>query len=481
MKVLFLNPPSPNGENVIRDSIYGCWCRGRRIAGAITPPYPQVLLATVARNHGHQVQVVDAVAHRIGMGQLEGLALEHDVVVILTSVMTFAEDRQVLSIMKKANPGLTTILYGALPTFMPGFCLRFREVDFIIRREAEQVLVKLLKVLGEGGSLGDVNGIGYRDNHQPQINPLHPFISNLDELPLPEWSLLPPAKDYFNPLVLRHPYVTELTSRGCPGKCTFCMAPGFYGKRVRMRSAQVVVEAFRRYKALGFKEIYLRDEMFTTSKRRVREICERLIAEKIDLTWLCSAKIGSLDRETLALMRRAGCHTIKFGVESGSQQILDNVKKGITIAQTEQTFAWCHEVGLRTHAHMLVGCPGETPHTLRQSIALLKRIRPTTVTFGILTPYPGTPIYEQVLEKYPHLRDEYNLPLEQLHTTGFYTDAFCDIPPEELAYWVKWAHRRFYLRPGYVLEWLGRVHSWGEFMQVVRAGMKVVQFAIVGD
>ena len=482
MNVLFLNPPSLTAENVVRDSIYGCWCKGKRIGGAMTPPYPQILLATVIRDSGHGVRVIDALAQDMTFDRVLDIIGDFDMVVILTSVMTFTEDVVIMRRLKERHPRVKTVIYGAIATFMPEYCLKHEEVDFAVRREAEWALRDFLAAYAQGDNAWrDTPGLVFRDNGSIRVNDYYPFIQSLDDLPLADWSLLPASRRYFNPSIKRYPYVTDLTSRGCPGQCIYCMAPGFYGKRVRARSPENVLDGFRRHIAAGKREIYIRDEMFTTSKKRVKAICEGMIAEGMDLTWLCSATVTSLDYETLALMKRAGCHTLKLGVESGSQEVLDNIKKNLKVEQTERVFAWCRELGLMTHAHMLIGSPGETPATLRQTLRFLKRIKPTTVTFGVITPFPGTPLFDRVTDKYAHLKHEYGLELSDLHTTGYYTDAFCDIPPDELGDWIKWAYRKFYLRPSYIWDWLKRIRTWDDVRKVVRAGLNVTWFSLRGE
>jgi len=482
MKVLFLNPPSLSAQNVVRDSIYGCWCKGKRIGGAMTPPYPLLLLATVLRAAGHQAEIIDALAEDLSFDEVVGRCAGVDFVVLLTSVMTFSEDRVVLGELKRRQPHLKTIIYGSIATFMPEFCLRFEEVDFIIRREAEWALRDFLTDYAAGGERWkQARGLGYREGGRPVVNDFYPFIENLDDLPFADWSLLKASRRYFNPAVARHPYVTDLTSRGCPGRCIYCMAPPFYGRKIRARSTQNVLEGFRRHAAAGYREVYIRDEMFTTFRGRVREICQGIIAEGLDLTWLCSAKVGSIDREAMDLMKRAGCHTIKLGVESGCQEILDRVKKDIKVEQTAETFRWAREVGLNTHAHMMIGAPGETADTIRRTLKFLKKIKPTTVTFAIITPFPGTPLFEEVAAKDPKLKDACNLELADLHSKSFHTDAFCELSPEELAFWLKKAHRSFYLRPAYILEWLSRVRSPGDLLKLVRAGSKVIDFSLRGE
>lgn len=483
MKLLFLNPPSLTEDNVIRDCIYGCWCKGKRIGGAMTPPYPLLILATVMQEDGIEVAVIDALAEEnMTFPQVEEIVKEYDFLVLLTSVMTFSEDKEILARLKQANPSLKTIVYGSLPTFMPEFALKAESVDFIIRHEAEFALRDFIRLYESGSAeWKKVPGIGFRESGTPVINEQYPFIENLDSLPFVDWSLLKNSNRYFNPSIMRYPYVTDLTARGCPGKCTFCMAPAFYGNQVRGRSAEHVIEGIRRFAKMGYKEIYFRDELFTAFRERNQKICQAIIEEGIDISWLCSAKVGTIKREDVDLMHRAGCHTLKIGVESGVQEVLNKMKKGIRLEHTRELFAYCNEVGMRTHAHCMIGNVGDTPETIKRTIDFARELNPTTVTFGILTPYPGTPIFNLVVEKHPELKDNYNLQLHDLHVTSFYSDAFCSMAPEELSKWSKKAHQSFYLRPAYVISWLKRIRTVDDLMRVTKAGLKVIDYAIRGE
>ncbi|HCD37805.1 MAG TPA: B12-binding domain-containing radical SAM protein, partial [Candidatus Omnitrophica bacterium] len=359
MKIMVLNPSSVKVENVIRDALYGCWCKGKRIGGAKTPPYPLLLLTTLLRQEGHDVTMLDAPAQHLTVLDLTKMMAGFQAVVVNSSVMTFCEDAEVLKMLKTGADSLKTVLMGAAPTFMPELCLKHEGIDIIVRREPEFVLRDLFNRLDFGdGRWREFLGIGYKNNGSFIVNDFYPFIENLDQLPFVDWSLLPKNADYFNPVIKRYPYVTDLTTRGCPGRCTFCMSPPFSGYKVRGRSAQNVLEGFRKFVREGYKEVYLRDEMFTALKARNSQILSTMIKEKMDLTWVCSAKIGTLTRNDMRLMRDAGCHYIKFGVESGDQGILDNIKKGITVDQIKQTFKWAHESGIETHAHIMIGNPG---------------------------------------------------------------------------------------------------------------------------
>lgn len=483
MKILLLNPSSFFTSNVIRDAIYGCWCKGKRIGGALTPPLPLLSIGTVLKQDGHDVTLIDAPAQRITLQELELKVKAYDIIVVLTSVMTFQEDDNILRLLKEKKPSLKSVIFGSLPTFIPEFALsqEHKGVDIIVKGEAEFVLKELLNKMENSADWRAQKGIGVRENEKVIINEDFPYIENLDEIPHTDWNFLDPDSVYFNPLIKRYPYVTDLTSRGCPYKCTYCMAPRFYGKKVRYRSIGHVLEGFRQYKKRGIKEIYFRDELFTSNRSRIVELCEKMIEENFNFSWLCSAKIGTVDLELLKLMRKAGCHTIKYGVESGSQEILNKIKKGIKVDQTIQTFKNTHEVGIDSHAHVMVGLPGESEDSLNLTLKLLKKIDPTTTDIGIMTPYPGTEIFDEMAIKSPSLSKDLFLNLEMLHSKSFWAKEICKVSDKDIEKWLKKMHRAIYLRPSYILKWLKKIKSFPEFIQVAKAGFNVIYFSFRGD
>lgn len=479
MNILVLIPPSRYSKNVARDLIYGCWCKGKRIAGIKFPPISQLLIATILKNLGHSVYLLDAAAEQKTINDVINIINEIDIVIVLTSTMTINEDSEFLSNLKRTNPGLRTIVFGGHPTFMPVHTLQRDGIDFIVRREAEYVTRDLVGVLAKGGNLWkEINGIGYKDNGNVIINPFYPFIENLDLLPIPERTMLPKGIDYFNPVVKRMPYTTMMTSRGCPGECTFCGSPPFYGRKIRVQSSDRVIEEIEVIARQEYREIFFRDEIFTISKKRVMDICERILRKGINISWICSTRIDSIDLEMMKIMKRAGCHMLRLGVESGVQYILDNIKKGITIEQTRDVFKWAHKTGLDTHAHCMIGIPGETQDTINKTLKFVKEIDPTVVTFGICTPYPGTPLFDMVVEKHPEIGDGSKVDLGSLHTQGFYNEIFTDLTNKELSWKLRRIYRNFYLRPVYLLKWFKRINNIDELKRVIMAGTQVFGFAL---
>ena len=481
MRILFLVPPSKGVKNVARDLVYGCWCRGKRIGGITFPPVSLLTVATVLRKAGHTVALVDAPAIQASLVVLKKKIKNFDFVVVLTSTASVNEDAQVLTELKKANRKLKTIVFGGHPTAMPKETLSKPGVDIIVRREAEFVLRDLINAFEKRQNWQAIKGIGFEKDGQLVVNELYPLIEDLDILPIPDRSLLPKKSEYFNPVVKRLPYTTIFTSRGCPGQCIFCASPVFYGQKVRAQSAERVLREMEEIKKLGYKEVFIRDENFTVSKERVKAICEGILRRDLGLSWICSSRIDAVDKELLLLMKKAGCHLIRFGVESGDQKILSEIKKGIKPSLTQKVFAWAGEIGLDTHAHLMIGMPQETEKTIKKTICFAKKIKPSLATFGICTPFPGTKLFEQVANVYPEISDGSKADLRHLHTTAFYNHVFTKVSEEDLGRLLRLAYREFYFQPSLWWRWLVKMKSWEEFRRATLAATQVFDFILRGD
>lgn len=483
MKTLVLNPASRFTKNVVRDVLYGCWCKGKRIGGGTVPPFNLLFVASLLQREGFEVTFLDAMAEQLPFEDQLNLAPEVELVVCSTATMAFNEDADTLLEFKKRNPRLKTAMFGSHPTFMPQYALTHAGVDFCVREEPDYIILNLVRSLSAGtDDWKRIKGLAYRGaDGAPVVNETAPYIEDLDALPMLDTSLLPKDVDYFNPLVKRMPYMTMATSRGCPAKCTFCTAPYFYGPRVRFMSPGRVVDEIATHLAHGYREIYFRDETFTVNNRRNLKIFDQIHERGLDFTWICNARVETVTQPVLEAMVKAGCHYIKFGVESGNQDILDRMKKGITVEQTRQTFQWCHEAGVDTHAHVMVGNPGDTDETIQETIDLVLAIEPTTVTFGLCSPYPGSELWDEVSEVYPEIGDGSETNLETLHSTGLFNELYCGVPSEELEDYVQKAYRAFYLRGSYFMKTLKRMGSLDEIKRYSLAGAQVVDFALRGE
>lgn len=482
MKVIVLNPQSKFAKNVVRDVIYGCWCKGKRIGGGTVPPLGLLMVASILKKKGHSVRFLDASAEGKNIEQIGKIINDYQAVIILTSTMTINEDAEVLSRLKEIRASIITIVFGSHPTFRPKDTLGKTGIDIIIMGEPEFIAVDLLAAIERGdGSWRKVKGIGYKQDAEYKLNEGYPLIENLDELPFADRGMLPKGVDYFNPIVKKRPYTVMITSRGCLGQCTYCTIPFFYDARFRCRSTKNVIEELKNIQEEGYREVYFRDETFAFSKERIKEISFGMLDNKINISWICNARVGILDRGSIKLMKEAGCHLIKFGVESGVQEILDRVKKGISINETREAFLWANEIGIDTHAHIMLGMPGESKETIEETIKFIGQIRPTTVSYGICTPYPGSLLFEEVESRHPEIKDGSAVDLSMLHTRCFFNECFTSLSKRQLEKSVRHAYRNFYMKLSYILFNLKRIRNIDDLKRYFFAGLKILNFSLRGE
>ncbi len=478
-KVLILSPSDQKIKNVVRDFVYGCWCRGRRIGGMQMPPLNLLYVATVLKENGIDAELVDVGLNYDQYDDVKKRINEFAAVIILSSTNSFQNDVEALKEIKSLNSEIKTILFGSHPTFMPEYCIKETVVDILVFKEPEFIIRDVVKKIINKENYMEIKGIGYNKDGRLVKNDDYPFIA-MDELPIPDRTLLPKGLDYFNPVIKQSPYTTMQTSRGCPGKCNFCTVPNFYGKKIRLRSVENVIDEIKSLIALGYKEIFFRDETFTAYKNRNRDICNRIIDENIDISWIANGRVDLIDFESMSLMKKAGCHMIKLGVESGNQFILDNLNKGIFLEQTKQVFKWCRDLKLDAHAHVMLGSPGETKETIKKTIAFVKSLKPATASFGLLTPYPGTEIFDKVAASHPEIKDGSDATLEKLHISGYFNEYFSNVHGHELEKCVSKAYRSIYLRPSYIAKRLLSINSFSELMRLIIAGTNIFNFSVTG-
>ncbi|MBI2871181.1 MAG: radical SAM protein [Candidatus Omnitrophica bacterium] len=481
MKITVVVPPSKYSRNVARDLIWGCWCKGKRIAGTQFDPVSQLIVVTLLKEEGHEARLLDAAGLQMGVEEAQGRMAGDDIAIVLTNTVTVNEDAQFLAGIKRVNPKLKTIVYGNHPTFYPQDTAAKDGMDFCVHKEAEWVIRDLVRALDRGEDPGAVKGITFRRDGRFVTTEPYPYIRNLDELPVPDRSQLPQGITYFNPIVKFMPFTTMTTTRGCPAKCNYCSAPPFYGRIYRAQSPQRVVDEMAQIEKMGYREVFFRDEVFNYKRTRVMEICKLLIQNRIRLSWIVSSRVDTVDKEMLEAMKEAGCHMLRFGVESGDQGILDNIEKGATLEQARQAFQWIHETGLEAHCHAMMGMPGETRETLEKTIRFILELEPTTMTCGICTPYPGTPLFDRVLQTNPDIGDGSQKDLASLHMQGFHNDVFTEVPQVELARGIRRLYRNFYLRPSYIWRTFKRLKSFDELRRVVMAAGHVFGFSVLGE
>jgi radical SAM superfamily enzyme YgiQ (UPF0313 family) len=417
---------SPPPTLVLCEPPYVFWDRSldRLREGEETIPGMGVLmLAAVARQRGYRVHLVDAKGPGTSVESVgrEIVALRPDYLGLSATTISVTNAARIATHVKSCLPDVVTIVGGPHVSAVPERTLgEFPSFDFGIAGEGEVSLFELLARLdrgrgarGRGGRPASpqsgheavarveptdataVAGLVYRRGPRIHTNPRAPYIDDLDALPMPAWDLLPDFPHRFRPSLLsypRTPVASLITSRGCPFTCSFCDR-STSGRRGRMHGVEAVVAMCRELVARGVRHILFVDDLFTVRKQRVRELCLAFLDEGLEFTWSCNSHPNLLDLETMRLMRRAGCWQIAYGIESGSQRVLDVVKREVRIPRMRETLRMTRAAGIRTKGYVMVGHPTEGFDSLAETAAFLKVVELDLCQITKFTPYPGTPAY----------------------------------------------------------------------------------------
>ena len=293
----------------------------------------------------------------------------------------------IAKIAKNLNPDIKIVFGGIGATFLWEHLLtHFHDIDYIVLGEGEIPFLQLVKALEEDthDKIPHIPGIAFRHQQQPQkTNPAAP-VENLDQFPNPA--------RYFQ---FQHVAFT----RGCPGNCAFCGSPLFWGPRVRTHSPGYFVDQLELLTQKGISFFYFSDDTFTYKKSWVKAICQEIIHRQLHITWVTIARVNHIQADILGLMRKAGCIQISFGIESGSEKIRQKLNKPIKTAQIKKTFDLVKHYGIMPRAYFIYGSPGESEETIQASIDLIRTIKPLSIITYILDIFPGTRIYQELLEQ----------------------------------------------------------------------------------
>jgi hopanoid biosynthesis associated radical SAM protein HpnJ len=386
MKPLFLNPPT------FEDFDGGAGARYQASREVTSFWYPTWLCYPAGMIPGSRV--VDAPVQRLTLDDCLKIALDYDMVVMYTSTPTLKIDVETARRIKEQKPGTVTILTGPHVTILPEESLRFAgtAVDIVCRGEFDYAI----KELAEGTPWQEVAGISFRGDNGIVHTPDRPPVTDLDALPFSSqvYQRDLPISEYVIPHI-KHPYVSIYTSRGCPALCTFCLWPQTYsGHKMRTRSAESVYQEVKWIKENlpEVKDISFDDDTFSADRKHARAVAEKI--RPLGVSWVINAR-ANCDYETLKIMRDAGLHHVIVGFESGNPQILRNIKKGVTREQAIEFTRNCKELGITIHGAFIMGLPGETRETIRETIAFAKMLDLDSIQVSLASPYPGTEFYEQ--------------------------------------------------------------------------------------
>jgi anaerobic magnesium-protoporphyrin IX monomethyl ester cyclase len=510
--VLLVNPPSPDG---------GIWIRSQHRVGRRSREnmiWPQVSLAQLAAilEPEYKVEVIDCIAARMGWPEFERLLDEKRPSYYLTQVTAPTLRNDMHGVFVAKSLGAATIAFGTHVTPLTVESLRpFPSLDFVLRGEPEMTLRELLDTLegrepsdpriakmleetsggtdhrpstmdggrfahrasnpetkGDGrGRLANIRGLAWRDSGEIVINPDRPFIPSLDDLPIPLHELLPLSRQRMP--MIKGPFTFIVTSRGCPAGCKFCIKHVSYQTGVRLRSPELILEELQRLAELGIHHVHMYADLFTVNRAQVVELCRLIIGSGLKVRWTCNSRVDYVDEEMLRLMGQAGCWYVSWGIESANEQILKRIRKGYRKEQASQALRWAKAAGINNWGYFIIGLPGETEETIRETIAYAKELPLDIALFHIAAPYPGTPFFFEVAENgwfRPGTRWE-EVDMDQSTVLDY-----PGLPAERLEYWQRRATREWSLRPGPMLTFLKGLNSWEGFKSAVGVGLQTLKF-----
>jgi radical SAM superfamily enzyme YgiQ (UPF0313 family) len=325
--------------------------------------------------------------------------LQPDYLGLSATTISVTNASRIAERVKQLQPGVITILGGSHVSAIPERTLEaFPSIDYGVVGEGEFSLFDLLARLGDGRPIEPVAGLAYRQDGRVRANVRAPYIDDLDALPMPAWDLLPDFPHRFQPTMFSYantPVASLITSRGCPFTCTFCDR-STSGKKGRMHSVEYVVGLCRHLVGLGVRHIIFVDDLFTVRKQRVIDLCHAFLDEGFTFTWNCNSHPNLLDFDTMKLMQRAGCWQIAYGIESGSQRILDVVKREVRIPRMRETLRMTRAAGIRAKGYLMIAHPTEGLDSLAEMAEFLRTAELDMAQVTKFTPYPGTPSYAKI-------------------------------------------------------------------------------------
>ncbi|HEY1749325.1 MAG TPA: hopanoid biosynthesis associated radical SAM protein HpnJ [Xanthobacteraceae bacterium] len=388
-------------------------------------------------------KLVDAIPHRLTLADILRDVHQYDLAVLHTSTPSFSSDVRVVEALKAAKPSLKVGFVGAKVAVEPQASMAGSPaIDFVAGNEFDFTI----KEIAEDREWSNIAGLSYRDAAGAiRHNPPRPILENMDELPFvtPVYKRDLAIENYFIGY-LKHPYVSLYTGRGCKSRCTFCLWPQTVGgHRYRTRSVANVIEEMRWAKQAfpQVKEFFFDDDTFTDDRARSEAIAREL--GKLGMVWSCNAK-ANVPRETLKVMRDNGLRLLLVGYESGNQQILYNIRKGMRVDVARRFTKDCHELGIAIHGTFILGLPGESRETIEETIRFAREINPHTIQVSLAAPYPGTELHREALEhgwldeEHAELIDTHGVQMAPLH--------YPHLSHTEIFHSVEDFYRRFYFR-----------------------------------
>ena len=454
-------------------------------SGTLYYPFWLAYAAGYAEKMGHTVLLLDAIPNEWADDETIKRVLDFNpqLVVIDTSLPSIKSDAKFVSKLK-AEANVKVCLVGTFPSARPKYTMALSPaIDFIARKEYDMTIVDLANTLegkANDGNISKVLGLTYFQDGKIIDTPDRPYIDNLDIFPF----VSKIYKRFLNPkhyryALARHPMIQIMSARGCPNQCVFCNVPQtFMSRHFRMRSAKNLVDEMEwiNENMPEIKEIFIEDDTMTVDKNRVLEICKLIKERKLDVVWSTNAR-ADIPLHVLKEMKEAGCRMLIVGFESGNQQILNNIKKSITLKQAEQFAKDAKTVGIKIFGCFMIGLPGDTKETIRQTIEWAKYLKPDMIQIEQIVPFPGTEFYEWAKTKGYLKTEDPDAWLDETGQLGFLID-YPHLSAEELKKMRDKLTLEFYTDPRQMIRiFLNNLHP-REFIRLTKASIDYFKYLL---
>ncbi|HOO55265.1 MAG TPA: radical SAM protein [bacterium] len=448
----------------------------------IIPSYSLGYISTALRRAGHEPSVCNAARDGLMPEQVAQNVARARPHIVGISIFTpyFSSAAKYAEAIRRRFPEVFLVAGGPHAIFEPEEIFeRIPSFDFVVSGEGEETLPMLAGLIEKydnppKSELENVPNLVFRDGEEYFHTP-RKIIGDISTLDPPAWDLIEPNRFSLFPngiFTMKKRIAPIITSRGCPFPCTFCGAGRAMGKKVRHRNAgSVISEIETLHKEYGIEEIHIMDDNFVADRAFAIEVCEKLIEKNMNIVWACptGVRLDCLDDELVATMKRAGCYSTAVGIESGSQQVLDLMKKKLKLEMIPEKIDLLRKHGIRVTGFFILGFPGETISDMKKTIELSMKLNLNRANFFNFTPFPGSDLFDR-------LRSEGKLKSLNYDETYIHSLSYCDdsIPHEEFIKIQRRAHFRFYLRPSIVLGLLRELHSFSQLRIIMQRSLRII-------
>jgi len=468
MNILLINPPRDN-EVIGNNPIIIEKNRG------VNPPLGILYVAAyIEKYSNHDISVLDCQVENLNYDQIKDRIkkIHPDIVGLTAMSLTLLDVIQTAKIVKGINKNIQVVLGGPHVHLFPEETICLPNIDFLVLGEGEYVFKELVDHIKDTDSLEAIKGIVFKSEYKIVNTGLPEPIKHLDDLPFPARHLVP-YKKYRSLLTKGQIVTTIFTSRGCPFKCSFCDRPHL-GKKFRARSALNVVEELQQCKEMGISDFLFYDDTFTVNKQRVLDICNEINNRKLDIKWDIRTRVDTIDEDMIIHLKKAGCQSIHYGIEAGTEKILKVLNKGITLEQAQTAFDLTRKHKMNILAYFMIGNPDESRKDIYTTYKIMKKLKPDFVHITILTPFPGTKIYNDGLQS-GSIKDDYWKAFAK-HPSDNFKPLHINtaLSTSELNQLLRIGYKSFYLRPFYIFNQFLKVRSLTELLKKMKAGLSVV-------